>query len=391
MKFDPASMMERMRPLFEKGGTLHRIHPLFEAGDTFMRTPPDVTSKPPHVRDAVDLKRVMIFVLYALMPCFLFGAFNAGYQANAASGAEAGFVGHLVRGLIIVLPIVITSYAVGGLWEVLFACVRRHEINEGFLVTGMLFPLTLPPTIPLWQVAAGISFGVVIGKEIFGGTGYNILNPALTARAFLFFAYPVEITGDRVWVAADAVTRPTPLSVAESASSAPAQALQEAGYDFMTMFGGLEPGSIGSTSVIAVLLGLGLLLLVGVASWRIILSGVIGLSLTSLLFNFVPAGEFGTYAQLPFYYHLIMGGFAFGIVFMATDPVSAATTTAGKWIYGFMIGFLTAVIRVFNPAFPEGVMLAILFMNVMAPLIDHGVLRAHIRDRQRYLGRMNHA
>jgi Na+-transporting NADH:ubiquinone oxidoreductase subunit B len=390
--------VDKMKPLFEKGGLFAPFYPLYEAGDTFLRTPADVTRRAPHARDSIDMKRVMVYVIYALMPCFLFGIFNAGYQFNTANQIEsAGWVQHLLQGLRLVLPIVLTSYLVGGLWEVLFACVRKHEINEGFLVTGMLFPLTLPPTIPLWQVAVGISFGVVIGKEIFGGVGYNILNPALTARAFLFFAYPAQITGDTVWVATaagatDAVTGATPLGVAAAAQTGSiTEILQSAGYSLQDLFIGLIPASIGASSTLAVLLGLAFLLITGVASWQIMLSGVLGLTVTALLFNLIPAGEAKPITQLPPLWHMVSGGFAFGLVFMATDPVSAAKTRAGKWIYGFMIGVLNVIIRVANPAFPEGTMLAILFMNVMRPLIDHGVVQAHIRSRTRYARRLNHA
>jgi len=389
------SWIDRMKPLFEQGGWFAPLYPLYEAGDSFLRTTDETTPGPPHARDSIDMKRVMVYVIYALMPCLLFGIFNAGWQYHEVNQIEgAGFFDHIGRGALLVLPIVFTSYLVGGLWEVLFACVRKHEINEGFLVTGMLFPLTLPPTIPLWQVAVGISFGVVIGKELFGGVGYNILNPALTARALLFFAWPAQITGDTVWVAgaADAVTCATPLAVAAQAQSGKiTEILADAGYPLQTLFLGLNPDSIGASSTVAILLGLAFLLLTGIASWQIMLSGALGLTATTLLFNTLPAGAARPFAQLPPLWHLVSGGFAFGIVFMATDPVSAAKTLPGKWIYGFLIGALTVVIRVANPAFPEGVMLAILFMNVMRPLIDHGVVQAHIRRRARYAERMNHA
>jgi Na+-transporting NADH:ubiquinone oxidoreductase subunit B len=286
--------------------------------------------------------------------------------------------------------------------------VRRHEINEGLLVTGMLFPLVLPPTLPLWQVAVGISFGVIIGKEIFGGVGFNILNPALTGRAFLFFAYPAQISGDQVWIGSaktaldnsflgkvmenvDGVTAATPLAVAAAAEKGTdaVQALADAGFTLWNMTVGTIPGCIGSTSAIAIFLGLVFLLITGVASWRVMLSGIIGLLATGYLFNALPGGS--SFANLPFYYHLVMGGFAFGIVFMATDPVSCAATNTGKWIYGFMIGALTVLIRVANPAYPEGTMLAILFMNVMAPLVDHFVVQAHIKKRTAYARALNNA
>ncbi|MBT8045593.1 MAG: NADH:ubiquinone reductase (Na(+)-transporting) subunit B, partial [Pontiella sp.] len=348
--------------------------------------------------------------IYALVPCILFGIWNAGNQFNIANNVEdATLMTDLLRGSAMVLPIIFVSYLVGGLWEVLFALVRRHEINEGFLVTGMLFPLTLAPTIPLWQVAIGISFGIVIGKEIFGGVGYNILNPALTARAFLFFAYPAQISGDTVWVGSakttldnnlffgtvaeniDGVTRATPLAVAAAAEKGTdaIAALGNAGYDWVNMTLGNIPGSIGSTSVVAIVLGLGFLIATGIASWRVIFSGIIGCAVMGALFTAL--GLDNAFSQIPFYYHLIMGGFLFGIVFMATDPVSCSATNTGKIIYGFMIGALTVLIRVANPAYPEGAMLAILFMNVMAPLIDHFVVQAHIKKRTSYARALNNA
>ncbi|NNJ70662.1 MAG: NADH:ubiquinone reductase (Na(+)-transporting) subunit B [Kiritimatiellales bacterium] len=403
-------MDKNIAPLFEKGGKFERLYPLFEAGDTFNRTPGDVTPSAPHVRDSIDQKRLMIFVIYALVPCILFGIWNAGNQFNIANNVEdATLMTDLLRGSAMVLPIIFVSYLVGGLWEVLFALVRRHEINEGFLVTGMLFPLTLAPTIPLWQVAIGISFGIVIGKEIFGGVGYNILNPALTARAFLFFAYPAQISGDTVWVGSakttldnnlffgtvaeniDGVTRATPLAVAAAAEKGTdaIAALGNAGYDWVNMTLGNIPGSIGSTSVIAIVLGLGFLIATGIASWRVIFSGIIGCAVMGALFTAL--GLDNAFSQIPFYYHLIMGGFLFGIVFMATDPVSCSATNTGKIIYGFMIGALTVLIRVANPAYPEGAMLAILFMNVMAPLIDHFVVQAHIKKRTSYARALNNA
>ena len=410
MKFLFDFMEKKVAPLFEKGGKLERLYPLYEAGDTFARTPPDVTQEAPHVRDSIDQKRLMMFVIYALLPCLFFGIWNAGNQFNTANGIEGATFGtDMLRGAAMVLPIVFVSYLVGGLWEVLFAIVRRHEINEGFLVTGMLFPLVLPPTLPLWQVAVGISFGIVIGKEIFGGVGYNILNPALTARAFLFFAYPAQISGDKVWVGSfsetplinrllgtvsesvDVITQATPLAVAAAAETGTnaVAALNDAGYTLWNMTMGTIPGSIGSTSVIAILLGMGFLLMTGIASWRVMISGIIGCSAMAFLFNLLPLET--PFTQLPFYYHLVMGGFLFGIVFMATDPVSCAATHTGNVVYGFLIGVLTVLIRVANPAYPEGAMLAILFMNVMAPLIDHFVVQSHIRRRTAYARALNNA
>jgi Na+-transporting NADH:ubiquinone oxidoreductase subunit B len=410
MKFLFDIMDKHIAPLFEKGGKFERLYPLFEAGDTFARTPGDVTPSAPHVRDSIDQKRLMIFVIYALIPCILFGIWNAGNQFNINNNVEdATLTTDLLRGSAMVLPIIFVSYLVGGLWEVLFALIRRHEINEGFLVTGMLFPLTLAPTMPLWQVAVGISFGIVIGKEIFGGVGYNILNPALTARAFLFFAYPAQISGDTVWVGTaktafdknpffgtvaenlDGVTMATPLAVAAAVEKGgdAVKAMADQGYTLFNMTMGNIPGCIGSTSVIAILLGMGFLVLTGIGSWRVMVSGIIGCAAMGALFNVLPLDN--AYAAMPFVYHLVMGGFLFGIVFMATDPVSCAATNTGKIVYGFLIGVLTVLIRVINPAYPEGAMLAILFMNVMAPLIDHFVVQGHIRKRTAYARALNNA
>ena len=382
--------------IFEKPGSLHeRLHPLREAGDTFLRTPSDVTSSAPHVRDVMDQKRLMIFVIYALFPSLLFGIWNTGHQFFLANQINASFADELLKGAACVFPILFVSYLVGGLWEVLFAVVRRHAINEGFLVTGMLFALILPPAIPLWQVALGISFGVVIGKEVFGGVGYNILNPALTGRAFLFFAYPKWMVGNAIWVAGansqcvDGVTQATPLSIAFSPEQGvnTARALGAAGYSLWNMTLGTIPGCIGSTSTIAIGLGMVFLLITGIASWRIICGGLLGCIATGAFLN---ACSVETCATVPVFYHLVMGGFLFGLVFMATDPVSAASTSVGKWIYGGLIGVLTVLIRVSNPAYPDGTMLAILFMNVMAPLIDHFVVQAHIKKRTARARALNH-
>lgn len=385
-------MLKNTEPLFKKGGRLSFLYPVYEASEAFLFTPDKVTSGKPHVREAVDSKRFMITVAIALMPCVLFGIWNVGHQQNlATAGAEPGLISDILRGLIAVLPLIIVSYAVGGMWEVLFACVKKHEINEGFLVTGLLFPLTLPPTVPLWQVAVGISFGVVIGKEIFGGVGYNILNPALTARAYLFFAHPAQMSGDSVWtriganaVPVDGFTGATPLAVVNNLAQdgGPVASLKAAGFDWLDMFLGNIPGSVAETSVLCCLLGMAILLATGVGSWRITLSGLLGLFCGATLLNIFSDGS--GYSSLPFYYHIVMGGFMFGITFMATDPVSAAASSKGKYIYGFMIGFLVVIVRVFNPAFPEATMLVILFMNVMAPMIDHYVVQAHIKRRRRH-------
>jgi len=391
--------LDRIEPLFARGGRFAKYNALYEMVDTLLYTPSDVTRSSPHVRDAMDLKRLMIFVVIAVTPCLLVGMYNIGYQANVAIQAmgllEAGGwrgtvlevlgVGYdpasvtasLIHGLLYWLPVYLVTLAAGGFWEVLFAGVRNHEINEGFLVTSMLFSLTLPPTVPLWQVVIGISFGVVIGKEVFGGTGKNFLNPALTGRAFLFFAYPADMSGDAVWTAVDGFSGATPLA---AASSGGMSALSQADISWAQAFLGQMQGSIGETSTLACLLGAVFLIYTGVASWRIMAGVFLGMVATVLLFN-----QFGAQpmADVPWYWHLVLGGYAFGLVFMATDPVSAAMTDAGRWVFGLFIGFLVVLIRVANPAFPEGMMLAILFANVFAPLIDYVVVRVHIRRRVR--------
>ncbi|MCK5013913.1 MAG: NADH:ubiquinone reductase (Na(+)-transporting) subunit B [Candidatus Omnitrophica bacterium] len=374
---------KKIRRLFEKGKPLERLYPLHEAMDAFLLTLGTKAKKAPYARDSIDIKRVMIFVCVALMPCIFMGFYNTGYQIQMAQGEAYSFSGCLWLGLLKVLPIILVAYMAGGFWEVLFAVVRKHEINEGFLVTGILYALILPPTIPLWQVAVGISFGVVIAKEIFGGTGMNVLNPALTARAFVFFAYPAQMSGDAVWAAVDGFTRATPLAVvatAQKGTSAVA-ALTEAGYAFKDVFLGFIPGSIGETSTLACLIGLIFLLVTRVASWRIVAGCALGLTAMSSVFLVFKGENAIAFFSLPVYWHLALGGFAFGSIFMATDPVSSSATEQGRWIYGFLIGVLVILIRVVNPAYPEGVMLAILFMNVFAPLIDHFVVRKNIKRR----------
>ncbi len=386
-------ILEKQKPLFEKGGKLERFYPAFEAGETILFWTQRRTKSGPHIRDNLDTKRFMMFVVVALIPATLFGMYNVGYQHYKAIGALAStpFLDIFVFGAIKVLPIIIVSYAVGGLWEVIFAVVRKHEVNEGFLVTGLLFPLTLPPTIPLWQVALGITFGVVIGKEVFGGTGMNILNPALTARAFVFFAYPGDISGDKVWTAinfssdklVDGYSGATPLLVASSAEPGmnSVNAVSQAGFSWMDMFVGFIPGSIAETSALMALIGALILILVGVGSWRIMLSVAAGGFFMATLLNVLAGPSSSAFLNLPAHYHLVMGGFAFGMIFMATDPVSASQTNTGKWIYGFLIGVLAVIIRTLNPAYPEGMMLAILFMNVFAPLIDYYVVKGNMRRR----------
>ncbi len=393
-------LLDRIEPMFTKGGRFEKYFVVYEMVDSFLYTPPDTTRTAPHVRDGIDLKRLMMYVVVALIPCILWSWFNTGYQANLALAelgtVQAGWRGGLLmalglgfnpgslfanmaHGFLYFLPIYLVTVIVGGLWELLFATLRRHAINEGFLVTSMLFTLTLPPDMPLWMVALGISFGVVIGKEVFGGTGKNFLNPALTGRAFLFFAYPAEISGDQVWVAVDGYSGATPLALGTSGGM---QAIAAEGYTWWNAFIGLIPGSLGETSTIACLIGGAFLIYTRVASWRIILGVFLGMVVTTLLFNAV-GSDTNPMMAMPWYWHLVLGGFAFGMVFMATDPVSASMTTAGRWIFGILIGALTVLIRVLNPAFPEGIMLAILFANIFAPLIDYIVIQINIRRRQR--------
>ena len=367
------NFLDRIKPHFMKGGRFEKLHSTFDAFETFMFVPNKVTHSGSHIRDAIDMKRTMSIVVLALVPPLLFGIYNVGYQHFLSVGETAGFWQMFWFGFWKVLPIIVVSYVVGLGIEFGFAQARGHEVNEGYLVTGMLIPLVMPPDVPLWMVALSVAFAVIFGKEVFGGTGMNILNPALTARAFLFFAYPQDMSGDRVWIAekADAFSGATPLGHALVGDFDKMQSP-------MDMFLGFIPGSIGETSVVAIMLGAVVLLFTGTGSWRIMLSMLVGALGLGYFFNLV---AFNDYMAMPAYYHLIAGGFAFGMVYMATDPVSAAQTNRGKWIYGFLIGALVVIIRVFNPAYPEGVMLAILFMNVFAPLIDHYVIAANIRKR----------
>ena len=372
---------KKIKPNFEKGGKFEKWHPAYDAIETFLFVPGHTAKSGAHVRDAIDLKRTMITVVIAMVPALLFGMWNIGYQhfsqlVAAGQLNEFSLMQAFGFGALKVLPIVVVSYAVGLGIEFIFAIIRGHQVNEGYLVTGMLIPLVMPVDIPLWMVAVSVVFAVIIGKEVFGGTGMNILNPALTARAFLFFAYPTYMSGDKVWVAdattVDAISGETILG--QLAAGKPA------GYSISDMFLGYIPGSIGETSTLAILIGAAILLYTGIGSWRVMFSALVGGISMGLIFNaFAPEGNL--LMQAPFYQHLLMGGFAFGVVFMATDPVSAAQTNKGKIIYGFLIGFFAIMIRVFNPAYPEGIMLAILLMNVFAPLIDHYVIEANIKRR----------
>ena len=374
-------LLERIEPLFEKGGKLEKLYPAYDAFATLAFVLPNRTEAGAHIRDDFDSKRMMVTVILALIPCTLVGIYNIGLQRLLAMGVEPALAPALVQGLIRFLPILIVTYAVGLGWEFLFAVVRRHEVSEGFLVSGFLVALIVPPSIPLWQLAVATTFGVIIGKEIFGGTGMNIFNPALVVRAFLFFAYPAQISGDRVWVALDGYASASPLAlVAEGAQMPIVDMLAAQGVTWWNSFIGLIPGSIGETSTLAILLGIGLLLITGVGSWRIMLSMLAGGVLMAGILN-LAAPHPGHFLALPIHYHLTLGGFAFGLAFMATDPVSAAATDTGKLIYGFLCGVLSILVRILNPAFPEGVMLAILFMNMFAPLIDHFVVRSNIKKR----------
>lgn len=390
------NLLDKLEPNFHKGGKWESWYALYEAVDTALFKPSDVTKNSSHVRDSIDLKRVMITVWMATFPTMFFGMWNVGFQANtimlemgmlAQEGGRGIFIAmlagydptsiwdNLVHGAAYFLPIYMVTFIVGGFWEVLFASVRGHEVNEGFFVTSVLFALCCPPDLPLWMVAAGISFGIVIGKEVFGGTGKNFLNPALTGRAFLYFAYPAYMSGDAVWTAVDGYTGATMLSVAATAGIAGL----EQSTTWMSAFIGTIQGSIGETSTLAILLGGVVLMVMRIASWRIIGGVLLGSALLSMLFNTIDSTN--PMFALPFYWHWVIGGFAFGAIFMATDPVSAAMTNTGKFWYGMLIGVMVILIRVVNPAFPEGMMLAILFANLFAPLFDHAVVQGNIKRR----------
>jgi Na+-transporting NADH:ubiquinone oxidoreductase subunit B len=392
--------LDKAAPLFEKGGKLERFHALYEMQDTILYTPGDVTTTAAHVRDGMDLKRMMFIVVIALIPCILWCMYNTGYQAQfaIASGAapleswqtslltSVGFsftntnaVLCLIHGALYYLPVLAVCMGAGGAVEAASAMIRGHEINEGFLVTGMLLPLTLPPTIPLWMVALGVAFGIIFGKEVFGGTGMNFLNPALVGRAFLFFAYPAWMSGDAPWIAADFIAIDSFSGATWLAQAAVSSgALEQASW--WRCFFGLIPGSMGETSTFACLLGAVLLLVTRIGSWRTMAGVALGTLAVSLLLNLSGSTTNPLFA-VPFHWHVVLGGWAFGMVFMATDPVSSAFTARGKWLYGIGIGTLAILIRVVNPAYPEGMMLAILFMNMFAPLIDHFVVQANIKRR----------
>ena len=389
---------DSIEPHFEKGGKWERFFPIYEMVESFLYTPKTVTTGAPHVRSYIDMKRMMTYVVLATVPCILFGLYNIGFQTNSgiaklgATGWRAeilellgiGFdpqniLANLAHGALYFIPIYLTTLIAGGLFEVWFATVRKHEVNEGFLVSSMLYSLILPASTPLWQVALGIIFGVVIGKEVFGGTGKNFLNPALTGRAFLYFAFPAQLSGDAVWVPVDGYSGATALAVAASDG---VQELILRGTSWWDSFIGHVPGSMGETSTIAALFGLAFLLITKIANYRMVIGCLGGTIAFSYLLNWI-GSETNPMFSMPWYWHLVLGGYAFGLVFMVTEPVSGSHTNAGRYVYGALIGFMVVMIRVINPAFPEGMMLAILFGNVFAPLIDYFVVQSNIKRRAR--------
>jgi len=378
--------LNKIKPNFEKGGKYHKLHSTFDAFESFLFVPNKVTLSGTHIRDAMDMKRTMTVVVLAMIPALLFGIWNTGYQHFVSIGADPGFWGIVWFGFLKVLPIIVVSYVTGLGIEFIVAQIRGHEVNEGFLVSGMLIPLVMPADVPLWTVSIATAFAVIIGKEAFGGTGMNIMNPALTARAFLFFAYPSKMSGDFVWTAGlekgtgvlDGFSGATILGQAAAQNTSFTNGLPGHSYSTWDMFLGTIPGSIGETSTIAILIGAAILIYTGVGSWKIIASVFAGGAVMGIILNLLAVNN---YMSLPWWEHFILGGFAFGAVYMATDPVTSAQTERGKWIYGFLIGFLAILIRVLNPAYPEGVMLAILLMNVFAPLIDYYVVESNIKRR----------
>ena len=397
------SFFDRLEPHFVQGGKYEKYFPLYEMVESFVYTPKTVTKAAPHARSFIDMKRIMIYVVVATIPCIMMAFYNTGFQANAAmasSGIEPsgwraailsalgiGFnpdnvFANMAHGFMYFLPIYVVTLVAGGVCEVIFSIIRGHEVNEGFLVTSMLYVLILPATTPLWQVALGIIFGVVIGKEVFGGTGKNFLNPALVGRAFLYFAYPAQMSGDSVWVAVDGYSGATALAISASDGY---QTLAANGMTWWDSFLGFVPGSMGETSALAALVGVAFLMLTKIANWRLVAGCLLGMIAFSGLLNIIGSDTNPMFA-MPWYWHLVIGGYAFGLAFMVVEPVSASHTNMGRWIYGALIGFMVVMIRVINPAFPEGMMLAILFANIFAPLIDHFVVQANIKRRaKRYV------
>ncbi|WP_020679756.1 NADH:ubiquinone reductase (Na(+)-transporting) subunit B [Marinobacterium rhizophilum] len=397
------NVLDKMEPHFHKGGRYENWYALYEAVDTIFYTPGQVTKNAAHVRDGVDLKRMMILVWLCTFPAVLFGLYNVGFQANTAmtqlglteaTSWQGGIAGaltsfnpdsiwdNIIHGAAYWIPVYAVTFIVGGFWEVLFAMKRGHEVNEGFFVTSILFALILPPSIPLWQVALGISFGVVIGKEVFGGTGKNFLNPALTGRAFLFFAYPAQMSGDAIWTAVDGFSGATPLGLAAAGG---VDAILAQNITWFDAFIGNIQGSVGEVSTLCIAIGGLVLLYTRVAAWRIVAGVLAGTVVTTVLLNLI-GSDTNPMFSVPFYWHMVLGGYAFGLFFMATDPVSASMTNTGKWYFGALIGLMVVLIRVVNPAFPEGMMLAILFGNLFAPLIDSFVVQANIKRRMKRHG-----
>ena len=398
--------LDRLRPSFSKNGQFEKYSAIYEMVDNLIYTPSTITKTAPHVRDGIDLKRVMTFIVLAILPCIFVGVWNIGYQANTAmteliTDSVPGWRGDILEflgvnynpdsiwddmwhGLVYVIPVFVVALVVGGAWEILFAIIRKRNMSEGILMISLLFTLTLPPTIPLWQVAIGISFGVVIGKEVFGGTGKNFINPVLAGRAFLYFAYPAQIAGDSVWTAVDGFSGATPLGLG---SVGGIDNITATSITWSQAFFGQIQGAIGETSTLACLLGGVFLVYTGIASWRIITGGFIGMVLTAILFNLI-GSDTNPMFSIPWFWHMVLGGFAFGIIFLATDPVTSAHTNIGRWLYGILIGILIVVIRTANPTIPECTMFAILLANIFAPLIDYIVIQANIiRRRQRYAQR----
>ncbi len=379
-------LLLKIKPNFEEGQKLHWLYPLYEATETILFSSDERTSSAPHIRDSIDIKRVMILVVLSLIPCYIFGALNIGYQNSLAAGTDRAWLENLFFGTKVILPIIIVTFIAGAFWEILFAIVRKHEISEGFLVTCALIPLTMPPTIPLWQLFIATSFGIVIGKEIFGGVGMNIFNPALTARCFIFFSYPSKISGDMVWlVGPDGYSGATALSIPASTKSADAVTLLneviQFDYSWYNLASGWVPGSIGETNKFIIFIAAIVLMMMKLISWRVILGGISGLLAMSYIGTLIAPFSDNSMLSIPPHYHLVMGSFAFGLTFMATEPVTGSHTDTGRLFYGFFVGALTVIIRSINPAYPEGVMLAILLMNAFASLIDYFVVKANISKR----------
>ena len=379
-------LLLKIKPNFEEGQKLHWLYPVYEATETILFSSDERTSSAPHIRDNIDIKRVMILVVVTLIPCYIFGAINVGYQNAQAIGMERSLIDNFLYGAKVIIPIIAVTFITGAFWEVLFAIVRKHEISEGFLVTCALIPLTMPPSIPLWQLSIATTFGIVIGKEIFGGVGMNIFNPALVARAFIFFSYPSKISGDMVWlIGPDGYSGATALSVPASTKGADAVSLlngvNQFDYSWLNLASGWIPGSIGETNKFIILIAAIVLMLMKLISWRVVLGGVSGLLAMSYIGTLIAPYSDNSMLSIPPHYHLVMGGFAFGLTFMATEPVTGSHTDTGRLFYGFFIGALTVIIRSINPAYPEGVMLAILLMNAFASLIDYFVVRLNISKR----------